>query len=164
MNAVLDKVAARHVTIKMVPYDHQYRDQTLAIAHEIHAESIYHDLPLDEEKVIRQLACCGGVVPDRYFKLAVRNGEVLGGFFGHYRRTFFCDEILAHDMGWWVRRDKRGSAAAVVMLLDFEQWALEHGAKKVMVGQSTGRNIEVTTKLYEHCGFRVIGYNTVKDI
>ncbi len=164
MNATLERITERHSTIQVIPYDSQYRDQALAIANEMHHDSIYHDLPLDEEKVIRQLAACGNLVPDRYFRLAVRNGEVLGGFFGHVRRTFFCDELLAHDMGWWVKRDKRGSAAAIMLLIDFEKWAIEQGAKKVMVGQSTEINIEATTKLFKHCGFRVIGFNTVKDI
>lgn len=160
----IDRIKQRHAAIEVVAYHDKYRDQVLAGAVQMHEDSIYHDLPLDRDKVIRQLACCGNLVPDRYFRLAVRNGEVLGGFLGHVRKTFFCDELLAHDMGWWVIRSKRGSAAAVLLLADFEQWARYQGACKVMVGQSTARNIERTTKLYEHCGFRVIGFNTVKDI
>ena len=157
-------IEQRHSTIQIIPYSNEYRDQALAIADEMHRNSIYHDLPLDEEKVIRQLSACGNIVPDRYFKLAVRNGEVLGGFYGHVRRTFFCDDLLAHDMGWWVKSSKRGSAAAVMLLFDFERWARAQGAKKIMVGQSTALNIERTTKFYENCGFRVIGFNTVKDL
>lgn len=157
-------ISTRHAAIQVVDYADIYRDQVIAGAHQMHEDSIYRDLPLDEGKVIRQLAACGNLVPDRYFRLAVRNGEVMGGFYGHVRRTFFCDELLAHDMGWWVLRGKRGSAAAVVLLADFERWAAGQGARKVMVGQSTEINIERTTKFYEHCGFRVIGFNTVKDI
>ncbi len=151
-------------SIKIVPYADQYREQMIVIGHEMHRDSIYADLPFDEDKLIRQLACCGTTVLDRYFRLAVRDGVVFGGFFGHVRRAFFCDELLAHDMGWWVMGNKRGSAAAIMLLLDFERWAKEQGARKVMVGQSTAINIQGTTKLYEHCGFRIIGFNTVKDI
>lgn len=160
----MSTILKRHSAIKVVPYSDEYRSQVIAGAYEMHEDSIYHDLPLDEDKVIRQLDSCGNLVPDRYFKIAVRNGEVLGGFYGHVRKTFFCDELLAHDLGWWVIRSKRGSAAAIVLLADFEQWAISQGARKVMVGQSTERDIERTTKLYEHCGFRVIGFNTVKDL
>ena len=67
-------------------------------------------------------------------------------------------------MGWWVKQTARGGSAAIVLLMDFEMWARGKGAKKVMVGQSTAVNIESTTKLFKHCGFRVIGYNTVKDL
>ena len=154
----------RRSTIKVVPYCAQYRNQAVEIAREMHANSIYHDLPLDEDKTIRQLAACETLVPDRYFRIAVRGDDLLGGFYGHVRRTFFCDELLAHDMGWWVKKTARGSAAAMLLLADFEKWAKAQGARKLMVGQSTAVNIEATTKLFEHCGFRVIGFNTVKDI
>lgn len=169
MSAVLERtgiarVLDRRTSISVVPYSHEYRDQAVEIAHEMHVNSIYGDMPLDEDKVIRQLSACGTVVPDRYFRLAVRSGEVLGGFYGHVRKTFFCDELLAHDMGWWVKQTARGSAAAILLLGDFETWAREQGARKLMVGQSTEINIEATTRLFHHCGFRTIGYNTVKDL
>lgn len=161
---LLERIQHRHGSIQIVDFTIEYVDQVLEGAEEMHRNSIYHDMPLDKEKVVRQLASCGVVVPDRYFRLAVRDGKVFGGFYGHVRRTFFCDELLAHDMGWWVLEHSRGSAAAILLLADFERWAREQGARKVMVGQSTERNIERTTKLFEHCGFRMIGFNTVKDL
>ena len=90
--------------------------------------------------------------------------EVFGGFYGHYHATFFSHEIIANDLVWFVKKNRRGSAAAILLLADFERWAKEQGAKKVMVGQSTARDIERTTKMYLHCGYRVIGYNTVKEV
>lgn len=158
------RILERRGLIRVIPYESIYKDQMIEIAMGIHGDSVYGDLPLDEAKLIRQLAACGDIVPDRYFRLAVREDEVLGGFYGHVRKTFFCDEILAHDLGWWVKPASRGGRAAILLLADFEKWAKEQGARKVMVGQSTGRNIEQTTKLYEHCGYRVIGFNTVKDL
>jgi hypothetical protein len=152
-------------TIEVREYSNEYRDQAVEIAREMHANSIYKDLPLDEAKTIRQLTASGTpLVPDRYFRIAVRGKELLGGFYGHVRRTFFCDEILAHDLGWWVKQSARGGMAAVLLLKDFEEWARAQGARKIMVGQSTATNIEQTTKLYKHLGFRVIGFNTVKDL
>lgn len=131
----------------------------------MHENSIYRDMPLDEAKVFRQLAASGtNLAPNRYFRIAVLDGEGLGGFYGHVMRTFFCDELLAHDMGWWVKKEARGSMAAPLLLLDFERWARAQGAKKVMVGQSTEQDMDKTTRLFEACGFRVIGFNTVKDL
>jgi hypothetical protein len=165
LERVLDEAVARgHTDIQILPWSPEWRDQALPIMHEMHKNSIFASLPLDEAKVIRQLAACGNLVPDRYFRIAVLHGEGLGAFYGHVQRSFFCDEILAHDMGWWVKKDARGSLAAPLLLRDFEQWAREKGARKVMVGQSTAINIEATTKLFQACGYRVTGYNTVKDI
>ena len=160
----LERALKRPSTISIVPYADAYLAQALEIAHEMHANSIYRDLPLDEAKTITQLSASGVTVPERYFRLAVRSGEVLGGFYGQVSRTFFCDELLAQDLGWWVKKSSRGSAAAVLLLADFESWARAQGARKVMVGQSTELNIETTTKLFKHCGFRVIGVNTVKEL
>lgn len=162
--AAIERVKQRFSSISIQDYSPAYRDQVAEGAAEMHRNSIYADLPLDKAKVVRQLAASGSLVPDRYFKIAVRNGVLLGGFYGHVRRTFFNDDLLAHDMGWWVLSHSRGSAAAVLLLADFERWAREQGAKKIMVGQSTAINVATTTKLFEHCGFRVIGFNTVKDL
>lgn len=163
---VEEAIVRGHTDIKIVDWDAgKYLSQAVSIAHEMHANSIFRDLPLDEAKVFRQLAAAGtSIVPDRYFRIAVSGDEPLGGFYGHIQRSFFCDETLAHDMGWWVKKEARGSLAAPLLLLDFERWAREKGARKVMVGQSTEQDIAKTTKLFEGCGFRVIGYNTVKDL
>lgn len=162
----IEKVLARFSkTIQVVEYAPEWKNQMVEIARQIHGESMYSNMPMDEEKVIRQLAACGPhLVPDRYFRLAIRGDEVLGGFYGHVRKTFFCDEIQAHDMGWWVKPSRRGSAAAIVLLADFEKWGRAQGARKLLVGQSTKRDIGRTTKLFEHCGFHIIGFNTAKDL
>ena len=156
---------AEKSSIQVVDYSHEYLEGTLHVAREIHAHSIYANMPLDESKLIRQLAAAGwGMLPDRYFRLAVRNGEVLGGFYGCTLKVFFCDELTAKDMGWWVKETARGGAAAVLLLADFERWAREHGARKCMVGQSGVENIERTRKLFEHCGYALTGYNTSKEL
>lgn len=136
----------------------------LVVAREIHAHSIYCDMPLNEEKLVRQLSASGGSVPDRYFRLAVRDDEVLGGFYGCKLRVFFSGETIVKDMGWWVRQESRGSVAAMLLLGDFEQWGREQGARRAMIGQSGVENIDRTRKLFEHCGYKVTGYNTSKDL
>ena len=161
----LARIAERYAdTIKIVPYADEYRDQMVAVAHEIHAHSLYKDLPMDDAKLVRQLAAAGGLAPDRYFRLAVREGEVLGGFFGGANKTFFCNALLARDMGWWVKESARGGAAAVLLLTDFEVWAHGMGCSKVMIGQAGVENIDRTMQLYQNCGYTLTGYNTAKEI
>jgi hypothetical protein len=158
------KIRARFSSIKIVDYEPKYMEGTLQGAREIHAHSIYRDLPLDEAKVVRQLSASGNIVPDRYFRLAVRGDEVVGAFYGCTLRVFFCDELTAKDMGWWVKENSRGSAAAILLLLDFEDWARKMGAKKCMIGQSGVENIERTFKLFRNCGYSFTGYNTCKEL
>ncbi len=165
MNEAIQKALTRPSSIQVVEWSDDYRDQAVAIAREMLAASpVYSGLPLDEAKLVRQLSAAGKGVSERYFRMAIRGGAVLGGFYGVISSTFFSNELIARDMGWWVKSTARGGMAAVLLLADFERWAHTNGAKKVMVGQSMAINIERTTKLYRHCGFTVIGFNTVKDI
>lgn len=154
----------RRSSIEIVDYAPAYKDSMLVVAREIHAHSIYRDMPLDEPKLARQLAASGGLDPSRYFRLAVRRGEVLGGFYGCTLRVFFCDELTAKDMGWWVKQSARGGAAAVLLLADFESWARARGARKCMLGQSGVENIETTGRLFKKCGYAFTGYNTCKEL
>jgi hypothetical protein len=159
-----ERLSRRLSSTQIVPYSEQYREQAIEVGLEMHRNSIYADLPFDWAKTESQLMLCNVSVPDRYFKLAVREGVLIGAMLGTIRRTFFCDELLAHDMGWWVPKSRRGQGAALKLLGDFEQWAREMGARKIMIGQSTEVNIQQTTKLYTHLGYRLIGFNTVKDL
>ena len=164
VKCVAERIRKRNGSIKIIPYAESFRDQVASAAEEMHRNSIYHNMPLDRDKVVRQLAACGNIVPDRYFRIAVRGDRLLGGFYGKVQQAFFSDDLVASDMGWWVLQNDRFSATAILLLADFEEWARLMGARKVMVGQSTGVDILRTTKLYQHCGYQIIGFNTTKDL
>lgn len=161
---VIERIQARNRSIEVVDYSPRYLEGVLEGAREIHAHSIYRDMPLDEAKVGRQFAAVGSIAKDRFFKIAVRGDEVLGGFYGCTLRVFFCDELTAKDMGWWVKENSRGSMAAILLLAEFEKWAKAQGARKCMIGQSGVENIERTTRLFVHCGYSVTGFNTCKEL
>lgn len=151
--------------IQIVPYDPRYRDSTLEVAEQIHRTSVYADMPFDRNKLIQQLAVAGTVDnPERFFRLAVRDNQVLGGFYGVVMRVFFSSGLVAKDLGWWVREEARGGRAALLLLRAFEDWARERGAVKIGLGQTGVHDIERTTRLFEHCGYTVVGYNAMKDL
>ena len=159
MEAVIERIVQKS-SIRVIPYDERYRAGTLEIAQQIHATSIYAAMPLNEEKLLRQLA----TVPDRWFRIAVRGEEVLGGFYGCKVLTFFNDECITKDIGWWVKPTARGGSAAVMLLAAFEEWSRSVGAKIAMVGQTGVENIDGTLRLFQHAGYRLTGYNTAKDL
>lgn len=154
--------------IDIVEYDPKYNTRLLALARDIHAASIHADLPLDEEKLLKQLAMSGNLAPDRWFRIAVDHltGEVLGAFYGCVTRLFFSDEKCAKDIGQWCRRDGRSRNAHAVLVGAFEDWARSQGAKKVALGYSLAEadNIEVMRRLAEFHGYKVLGYNTMKEL
>lgn len=162
MSAVLDHVEAS-LRMEVVPFEPKYEAQVLQLAREMHAESVVHrGLPLNEKKLLAQLR--GPIThPDMYFRLAVRGDEVFGGFFGMISTLYFSDDRMAKDMAWFVKRESRGTYAAIKLLADFEKWALAKGVRKFMLGQSTGVQIETTKALYERLGYRSVGFNTFKE-
>lgn len=149
---------------RIVPFSDDMTAQILGLARELHADSAGHsDISLDENKLLAQLRI-SETNENIYLKFAVRDGEVLGGFFGMITTLFFSSERAAKDMVWFVKKSRRGSWAAVLLVRDFEAWAYAKGVRKFFLGQSTGIAIETTRLLYERLGYTVVGYNTVKVV
>lgn len=158
MNAVLKP------QIELQPFSEWMMDQVLELAREMHAESASHnDVPMNEQKMISQLKT-PITNPDIYVRFAVRSGEVIGVFFGMVTSLFFSDQRAATDKAWFVRKSRRGSYAAVLLVRDFERWAIQRGATKFFLGQSTGVQMDLTQQLYEALGYTKVGVNTVKVI
>jgi len=152
--------------IHVVDFSPCYVEQLLPIAREIHAQSLYWDIALDESKLIDQLSGCGSRFPDRYFRLAVDDDEDLlcGALYGIVFRTFFGKPTVVKDMGQWTRRDGRARNAWAVLLHDFEQWGREQGAAMCSIGYHGLEDIEQKRRVFEMAGYRVTGYNTAKEL
>lgn len=161
MSAVLKSYATK---TDIVPYSDEYMAEVLSLAREMKSESIAHrDMALDERKLVAQLRE-SFENPDVYVRLAVRGHEVLGAFFGVVTNVYFSAEKVAKDMAWFVRKNRRGSFAAVLLLSDFEEWAQGRGVRKVFLGQSSGVEMDATAILYQRLGYVVVGVNCVKAI
>jgi hypothetical protein len=152
-------------SIAIVPYSDQYRETALVVARQIHARSLYRNFVMDEAKVLAQLAMSGeGDARWRFFRLAVRRDQVIGGFYGVLQRAYWGDVLMARDAGWWVRDEARGGPAAILLLDSFETWARSMGALIAHVGQTGVENIERTGNLFLRCGYQFTGYNTAKAL
>lgn len=162
----MSEVAERPVVkTQIVPYAPRFEAQVLTLAREMHAESVFHrHIPMDEAKLITQLQAASTLPDTVYFKLCVRGDEVLGGFFGTISTLYFSAERCAKDLAWFVTHSRRGSMAAVALVADFELWARSKGVKFFVLGQSTGIRMDTTRALYEHLGYEMIGFNTMKRI
>lgn len=161
MSAVLGMAAAE---VLIVPFTDDYTDQVIAGCREMWRESIAHSkLPVDEAKLLQQLKNARTNV-DLYFKLAVIGSEVVGGLFGAVTTIYFSGERAARDLAWFVKPSARYSRAAIMLVADWEEWGKSRGATTFMLGQTTGVNPEITRRLYERLGYRVVGVNTIKSV
>ncbi len=151
--------------IEIVAFDEKYTDQLLEIAREIHPASVYASRPLDEAKLLRQLAASGGIASDRWFRLAVEDGRVLGAFYGVVFPTFFNAMKIAKDMGQWTRRDGTAKNTWALLVSAFEEWAFSQGADFSGLGYSVDEElIQPMRRIAEFQGYRVVGFNLLKEL
>lgn len=150
--------------IRIIPFEPKYTEQMLEVARVIHARSIYFDLPMDEDKLVRQLSASGGLAADRYFRMAVEDDLLMAVIYGCLMRTFFSDAPIIKDMGQWSLDDGRQLNSYGLLLSDFEEWGRSQGAKLCCLGYSGTGDIEVLRRIHEYHGYRVTGYNTAKEL
>lgn len=148
----------------IIEYAPQWEDQVLAAARLMHSQSIYAGMAMDEALLMSQIEASGARAPNLFFRLAVRGDTLLGGFLGSVHPTYFSRQLIANDLAWWVNPCARGGAAALLLLAQFERWAKDKGAVLVIIGQTTATEIERTTKMFAHCGYRIAGMNGVKEL
>jgi len=114
----------------------------------MHLESCYSGIAFDPDRTVRALWSMG------YFRVARKGDELVGMFAGGCEEYFFGPELLAMEYIWYVRPANRGSRAALLLLRDFESWALGLGCREVCIGTSTGFEYD---GLMEKLGYRKTG-------
>lgn len=150
---------------KIVKLEERFIPGMLQVAHAIHAQSIYWDMDLDEGKLTQQfLAAETPQGPNRWFRLAVLGDRVVGGFHGERFRTFFGNQLVIKDLGWWVSPEMRNHGAATDLIDAFEDWGRSFGAVKCFIGYNGIRDIEIHRRVFEYHGYSVTGYNTCKEL
>lgn len=122
----------------------------------MHAESRFASLSWDADKVAELIA---GLIDHRQglALVAVREGQVIGGFLGACEAHFFSSDKFACDLALFVEPGKRGGVAAARLLKAFVTWAQKQGASMIQSGITTGVDLDKSTKLYQACGFAHVG-------
>lgn len=74
------------------------------------------------------------------------------------------DYKYATDVGFYIKREYRGSPAAVRMIRAAETLAKTLGASEINIGASSGINMEKTVYMYEKMGYTMASYGMVKEL
>lgn len=101
---------------------------------------------------------------DVFCNLADHDGQIVGFMLGYVSEQFFGDDLVACDLAVFVLPEFRGKRISLRLIAAFEAWAKARGAIQVMLGQSTGVDIERTRSLYERLGYRTVGCNVKKEL
>ena len=121
----------------------------------MHKESRFSVLRYDCEKVANLVHHL--ISSDQCALVAEEDGVVVGLFIGMILPHWCSSDLVSMDMALFVNPEKRGGMTAAKLVKTYRQWAIDRGAKMVGIGVNTGVHAEVTGKLYERIGFKMIG-------
>lgn len=99
------------------------------------------------------------------FWVALDGGEAVG-MMGALRYPLFFNPAMgiAQELFIWVDPQFRGSDAAGMMLSEFENWARDTGAHRVLLTSPHNDRIEAVERLYRAKGFAPMERTFYKDI
>ncbi len=122
------------------------------LAERFHAESALAHLPFNRDKLARVMA---GLIDYRkgLAIVAVRNGEVIGGFLGVAEEHFFSDAAFSFDLCTFIAPEHRGGFAAVALLRAYVRWAKARGVAEINAGVASGIDHDTAIAVFERVGF-----------
>ena len=123
------------------------------------AESVFSFAPASKKKIQQLLD-----YPKSVGFLAFEDDKCIGFVAAIISPFFFSEYERATDLGFYILPEHRGGTTAFKLLKTVENWAKEMGVKEIFMGHSVGGNIEGMKKFYEHNGYRIGGFNSMKRL
>lgn len=124
-------------------------------ARQLSAETVYSfmDCNVDHlQSVLRDM-----IELDNCTWLIAETTEPVGAIVGTVVPHWYSGSLVAQTLFLIVRQDHRNAMHGVRLLKAFESWAQHHGATYMIMGTSSGYEIEKLQHLYERLGYRSIG-------
>lgn len=94
--------------------------------------------------------------------------ESMGKFAGALGGILFMDpnnnDVSATELFWYVLPEHRNGIEPVRLLLAFEHWAKEMGARRVSMMHTFGTQVEQLSGIYTRLGYRPLEVHYVKEI
>ncbi len=130
----------------------------LPMLRQLHLESVFRDVPLDETKLSKFLMQC----LDRQNHACVLLHESaplqIGGILiGYCEPYWFSPQMGARDLVLYVRPERRGSLIAYRLWSKFKLWATEVGAHVLWMGTASGIAPQLSRKFYLGLGMQEVG-------
>lgn len=122
----------------------------------MHDESRYSDLTFD---ALRAAKSIHHWTTDEAYRVAIaeRHGRPVGAMVGAIGRWYFHDAKQASDLALFVEPEHRGSAAALMLVRDFLEWAVANACIEATIATSTGVRSEATGRFLARLGFDACG-------
>jgi len=139
--------------------------EMLKLAEQMHAESPYYNKkPFDKQR-LWNLFDASVRNPSRVCMIYAKEGnEFLGGILGQMNEQYFSGQLVASDLGMFIKPEHRGGTTFVKLFKTFEKWAKDSGAKTIVVGHTTGNNTDKAKGMFERLGYSFMGFVFNKEL
>lgn len=94
----------------------------------------------------------------------VKGDKILGVLGGILAPDMNNGDMMAVETFWYVLPEARGSLDSIRLLMTFEIWAQNVGAKRIMMAHLLSSMPEKLKEYYEKRGYRALEINYVKEL
>lgn len=124
-----------------------------ALGLRLKSKTLYATWRYDREAALRQIrACVSGGLGCAF--VVEHDGEIRGAILGVAERMWFSNQRVASDLMFYSERP----GAGYWLLRRFMQWAWSvPSVGQIMLGQSSGLDIDAVESLYRRLNFRKVG-------
>src|SRR5690625_3519231 len=89
--------------------------------------------------------------------------EVIGMLMADILEFRAADGLFTIQEVLYVKPEKRGSRASVILMKQLIEWSENLGAKEIIGGNDNGFNSERTARFLEHFGFQRVGFSMRRE-
>lgn len=140
-------------------------EQLLDISEQMHQEAPhFKNKKFDRSKMSKILLATKTHPNKMFLTYSKNNGVIEGGILGRISEQYFSDELVAGDMAMFVKPEHRGSILFVRLFKNFEKWSKDNKATSIVIGHTTGINMDKVQGMYTRLGYNTMGYVFNKEI
>ncbi len=131
---------------------------------EFHRDSPYKAVIFDKNKSKNFiLGVIKGNVRDHICLVALRENTPIGFIVGAIGETPFSTDKIASELGWFVRKEARGTKASYLLFKAYEDWAYRAGAKIVQSAYLPSLTPGLD-RFYDREGYRPVEQSYIKVV
>lgn len=149
--------------VEITPAGHEHLDELVPMIGRDAAEGSYAHLEFDPD-ITRETVADFIDRSTRTLLLAVGRQDILGFIAGQLSRSLIGPDVVAEEVAFYVRPEYRGGRTAVLLARDFSRWAVQHDARRIVMGNAAGMNDKAYTKLLKRFGFQQMGSIMVMEV
>lgn len=149
--------------VEIIPAGYGQIDELTDMIRADAAEGSYAHLTFDPATVRESLT---NYIDDEHRTLlsAVDGQSTIGFIAGHMEKSLIGPDLIAGEVAFYVRPEKRGGRTATLLIREFCRWAVRNGARRIVFGNAAGMNDRAYTRLFKRYGFKQMGSIMVMEV